>query len=368
MAVAAIAAAPAARAHATTTTQRIARGVSLERIRERVAGGAVMRAYVLRVDLGDPAVHSEALFPGRVAAVQRLSAMARRAGAIAAINGDFFNIRATNAPVGGMVTGGQLIKAPQRHRTRVAGVGVDGVGRIAAVHLQGSVELPSGPRPLVDLNDANPGFPPLIAPNGIGLFTPAWGSWSRAGAVRGQRDVAEVTLRDGRVVSVRSAAGSGPIAQGTAVLLGAGRGARSLARLHRDDRIGVGFGQKTTAPVDFRWAIGAKYVLVRDGAVRRDLPPAAPAPRSAVGFTAGGHEMELVAVDGRARGVPGLTIAEFARLVRRTGARDAALLDDGGSTTIVARLRGGNAPAILNRPSDGRERPVANGIGVFVAG
>ena len=171
-------------------------------------------------------------------------------------------------------------------------------------------------------------------------------------------------MRGDRVVSVHSAAGSGAIAPGTSVLVGAGRGARALRRLHAGDPVGLRYGQSTTAPVAFRWAIGAKYVLVRRGAVQRGLPDGAPAPRSAVGFANGGREMELVAIDGRQARVPGLSIPQFARLVARLGVPDAVLLDDGGSTTIVAQLPG-RPLAILNHPSDGRERPVANGIGVF---
>jgi hypothetical protein len=343
--------------------QRIGAGTTLERIRERAPSG-LMEAYVLRVDLTDPAVRADVLFPGVLSAVQPLSAMARRARAIAGVNGDFFNIRASNAPVGSVVTGGRLIKAPQRHRTRVAGVGVDGIGRVSAVRLHGSVELPSGKRPLSDLNDANPGYPPLVAPDGIGLFTAEWGSYSRSGAVRGRRDVTELALRGDRVTAVRRGAGAGAVAPGTSVIVGAGAGGRALARLGKGDRVTVSYRQRTTAPVEFRWAIGAKYVLVRRGAVQRGLPAGAPAPRTAIGFSGGGRTMALVAVDGRQARVPGLTIPQFATLMRRLGSRDAVLLDDGGSTTVVARLPG-RPLAVLNRPSDGRERPVANGIGVF---
>jgi hypothetical protein len=179
--------------------------------------------------------------------------MARRSGAIAGVNGDFFNIRASNAPVGPVVTGGRLIKGPQRHRTRVAGVGVDGIGRIAGVRLLGSVTLPSGTRALVGLNDANPGFPGLVAPNGIGVFTPEWGSYTRAGAVRGRADAVEVTVRDDRVASVRRGAGAGAIAAGSSVLLGAGAGGRALAGLKAGDPVSVRYHQQST-PVSRRHA------------------------------------------------------------------------------------------------------------------
>jgi phosphodiester glycosidase len=348
-------------------TQRIGPGTTLERIQRSDPDGR-MRAYVLRVDLAAPGVHAEVLFPGALSAVEPVSVMARRAGAIAGVNGDFFNIRASNAPVGPVVTGGRLIKGPQRHRTRVAGVGVDGIGRIASVRLQGSVTLPSGTRALVGLNDANPGFPGLIAPNGIGVFTPEWGSYTRAGAVRGRADAVEVTVRDDRVASVRRRAGAGAIAAGTSVLLGAGAGGRALAGLKAGDPVSVRYHQQSTAPAEFRFAIGGKYVLVRHGVVQAGLPTGQPAPRTAIGFSARGRRMLLVVTDGRQAAVPGLSIPELARFMRRLGAREALLLDDGGSTTIVGRLPGRRTLTVLNHPSDGRERPVANGIGVFATG
>src|SRR3954452_12091687 len=54
-------------------------GTTLMRLRERARGGAT-KAFVIRVDLRDPTIRVDLLYPGRIAAVQRLSTMARRAG------------------------------------------------------------------------------------------------------------------------------------------------------------------------------------------------------------------------------------------------------------------------------------------------
>lgn len=364
--VAAVAAPASSGARGLADAQTIGPGTVLMRLRQSGPGGAI-KAYVLRVDLVDPRVHAELLYPGSIAAVQRVSAMARQANAFAAVNGDFFNIGATNAPVGPAVTGGQLVKGPQRGRALAAGVGVDGVGRIAAVRLRGSVAMPGGHRPLSDLNDANPGFAPLLAPNGIGLFTPLWGTYTLAGAVRGLRSVTEVLVRGDRVARVSHGASSGAIARGGYVLLGAGRGGRALARLRVGQPVSIGYAQDATAPVPFRFAVGAKYVLLRAGAVQRGLPAGHGAPRTAIGFSQGGRVMYLVVTEGPRAGVPGLDIAQLALFLRGLGVRDAANLDDGGSTTIVARVAARAGLIVLNRPSDGSERRVANGVGLFAA-
>jgi hypothetical protein len=338
----------------------------LLRVRQASTSGPI-NAYVLRVDLADPAVRAGLLYPGAIAAVRTVSAMARGAGAFAAVNGDFFNIGASDAPVGPVATGGRLIKAPQPGRALVAGVGTDGVGRVSMVRLRGFVQLPGDREALSDLNDANPGYAPMLAPDGIGLFTPLWGTYTRSGAVRGLRRVTEVLVRNDRIASVHNHAGAGAIPAGSYVLLGAGRGGRALARLALGQPVSADYGQSTTAPVPFRFAIGGKYRLLLAGEVQRGLPVASGAPRTAIGFSDGGRVMYLVVTEGPRAGVPGLDLPQLALFMRGLGVRDAVNLDDGGSTTIVVRLTQHAGLTLLNRPADGSEREVANGIGLFAA-
>ena len=354
-------------AGSASTQQAIGPGTVLEHIRQVGPGGRI-EAYVLRVDLSDPGVRAGLLYPGVIAGVRTVSAMASAAGAFAAVNGDFFNIGESGAPVGPVVDGGRPLKAPQPGRGLAAGVGTDGIGQISTVALRGFVTLPSGRRALSDLNDANPGYPPMLAPDGIGLFTPAWGSYPRAGAVRGLRPVAEALIRGGRVARVSHHAGTGTIPTGSYVLLGAGAGARALARLRIGQAVSVTYGQRTTAPTPFQFAIGGKHWLVRGGALQGGLPASGGASRTAVGFADGGRTMYLVATEGSRAGVPGLDLPDLASFVRGLGVSDAVDLDDGGSTTIVARLPRHAGLTLLNRPDDGAERRVANGIGLFAVG
>jgi exopolysaccharide biosynthesis protein len=63
-----------------------------------------------------------------------------------------------------------------------------------------------------------------------------------------------------------------------------------------------------------------------------------------------------------------VTLTELAVLLARLGARDGLDLDGGGSSTLVLRAPGEPAVSVRNLPSGGRERAVANGIGVFAHG
>jgi hypothetical protein len=78
-------------------------------------------------------------------------------------------------------------------------------------------------------------------------------------------------------------------------------------------------------------------------------------PRTAVGVTASG-ELWFVVVDGRQTMSAGATLPEMAQIMARLGCREALNLDGGGSSAL--NLYG----MTLNRPSDGKERAVANGI------
>ncbi|HVR44400.1 MAG TPA: phosphodiester glycosidase family protein [Thermoanaerobaculia bacterium] len=86
-----------------------------------------------------------------------------------------------------------------------------------------------------------------------------------------------------------------------------------------------------------------------------------PHPRTAVGLTAEGRWLFLVVIDGRREGVPGVTLARLAEFMQsELGVCRALNLDGGGSSTMVVNGE------VRNEPSDGRERPVANHLGVVL--
>ncbi|MDP3274351.1 MAG: phosphodiester glycosidase family protein [Deltaproteobacteria bacterium] len=80
-------------------------------------------------------------------------------------------------------------------------------------------------------------------------------------------------------------------------------------------------------------------------------------PRSAIGFSRDGRTLALVVVDGRSARSVGATTPELALILRDLGAWEAVRLDGGGSSTLVVDGR------VINQPSDGGERAVANHIG-----
>ena len=92
-------------------------------------------------------------------------------------------------------------------------------------------------------------------------------------------------------------------------------------------------------------------------------------PRTAVGIGADGKTLVLVVVDGRRAGkAAGISLTELAQLMQSLGCRDALNLDGGGSSEMVMRDPKSGVLQVLNTPSDGRERAVANVLGVSIRG
>ncbi|WP_205661024.1 phosphodiester glycosidase family protein [Amycolatopsis vastitatis] len=337
-----------------SATTEVAPGLNLTQF-DRFDPAGWIRGDTLAVDLGSKVLKPTYLSPGTVSARTPLSQQAARAGAVAGVNGDFFDISATGAPIGVGIDRGQLQTAPAAGHNLTASITDAGKARLASVFLEASVTLPGGTVKATNFNS------PVLDTDAIGVYTPSWGASARRSSVAGASRVLEVELRGGVVTQVRTAPADGPIAAGTTMLLAREAGADALAALKPGDAVGVTYAPRTDAG-KIAVAVGGNEVLLRDGVVQ-PVDDVALHPRTAVGFSVDGRRMWLATVDGRQSDSRGMTELELARHMKSLGADDAINLDGGGSSTLLARNEGEAAPSVRNSPSDGGERLVPNGIG-----
>jgi hypothetical protein len=244
---------------------------------------------------------------------------------------------------------------------------LDGTLDVRRVKLFGSWQAVGDRHPLGAFNEEP-------APNGSALFTPDWGSATPQ--IPGSISVV-LSPFDGATPNTDRFPGASdfyqgvsvPLSPGTAVLVARGKAAEKLlaeAPLGTTLTIRFWFQPGWDAVND---AIGGGPVLVRNGAPVFDANEAftssqlAPRhPRSAVGQTADGRIL-LVAVDGRQSEYSiGMTNFQLAQAMLRLGAVKAMALDGGGSTTMAFDGK------VLNRPSEGRERPVSTALMLLYAG
>ncbi|WP_228078388.1 phosphodiester glycosidase family protein [Streptomyces profundus] len=280
---------------------------------------------------------------------------------VAAINADFFDINATNAPLGPGLDAGELVHGSAHGSAEAVGIGPDGAGRVLGLYFEGTATFPDGAAGLDGYNS------PEVPPDGIGVFTPRWGEADRALPVAEAEETTEVTVEDGEVISVAEKPGSAPVPEGAVVLLGREAGARALATLEAGDPVELEYAPRTEDGSELPdTAVGGRGVLVVEGEPQNweDRPNNATAPRTAVGFSRDGQEMYVLSVDGRQAHSGGTTLTELAVLMADLGAYSALNLDGGGSSTLLARLPGAAEPELINSPSDGQEREVPNGLAI----
>ena len=306
----------------------------------------------------------------RVTGRETVSSMQRRLSSratLAGVNGDLFGWE-MGYPSGIFLRRNTLATTPLRGRSSL-GIGRDGLLRIGRVRFvgrwrgEGAVEN----RRLGRFNR------PLATPSGFALFVPSWGArtpstrYVREAILTGASRTFPNVDRTARVLKV--VRGSGHlIPAGGAILQARGVERPVLVAQARPDttltfRLGL-------APwwEDVREAIGGGPVLVRAGVPvyqadewftsyhldRRH-------PRTAVGQLADGRVL-LVVADGRSDLSWGLTNAQLASEMVRLGAVEAMALDGGGSSTMAFDGK------VLNRPSDGSERPIADSLQLFYFG
>ena len=294
----------------------------------------------------------------------RKSAAATYAG----VNGDFFNFR-TGLPSGGLVQDGQVLAMPSADRSTV-GVTDDGTLDVRRVSL-GSTWTGSGAAHPLLLNRV-----PVSA--GAVLFTPAWGASTPTipGSVAAvlfpfPAAIPGIDLQ-ASVQAVVAGAAAVAIPPGGAVLVAR---AASVAELQAEAPLGASV--KVRLDLSPSWpglvsAIGGGPQIVRDSApvfradeafVTSQIAPRDP--RTGVGQLRDGRVV-LVTVDGRQTGWSvGVTNFELAQALVGLGAVTAMAFDSGGSTVMAFD------GTLLNRPSDGTERPISDALvfaytGVYV--
>jgi exopolysaccharide biosynthesis protein len=316
----------------------VAPGVTASEIRMRTSAGPLV-VHIVSIDPATPSIrYGVVLAHDRlVSAGETVSSMAIRTGAIAGVNADYFDIGNTNQPLNLVVQNGTLVRSPSKRIVLVAGA--DRRVRFTNATMTGTASFAGTNVPLTGVNI----WPPE---GGTSLMTPAYGP------IQPRSGVSTVPIDAQRSLAF------GPAALAVATPPPAGTP--------------IAVSTTLNPPLDtIDQAVGGGPLLVANGAAVADPNEPAPEehnirfPLSGAATLADGT-LILAAVDGRTSDLSiGLTRPEFAALFLGLGATDAMAFDSGGSATLVARTAGDARPVVLNAPSDGMERPVANGFFVY---
>jgi hypothetical protein len=386
----------AARSQPDTTTQALAPGITLTQ--EITAGDTPLIVNILRVDLKAPGVkvrcgqaRDAITLEGPTRGREPVHSLAARQGALAAVNADFFPF--TAGPVSLAIRDGELLREPLAYRACL-GIGANGVVMDVLTPIGTLTPATGAPVPLDGIN-RYPHDGETVA------LTPSYAASNRL-----DKPATVVTLSGvglpvrvsqdmhGTVEAVASLAVNEPLPlcpAGSVLLVASGQAAGGLAaQCKGGDMLTFRFDLTSNAPppqrgrypsragllrgrmftpswTDVQQAVGGGPWLVRGGQVAvdgeaEDFPAESFVnsrhARTAAGVTSDGTLL-LVTVDGGQAWSRGVSLPDLALLMQRLGAVNAINLDGGGSSTMAV---GGG---VVNAPSDGRERPIADALLVY---
>lgn len=347
--------------HSTSNQEYLAAGVKYENIRKFTALGW-WNINVIRLDLENEYTELKGLFnkeglPKR----DTVSNMVNKHGAVAGINGDFFNYNPLPSALGGLISDGEIIISPIEidyalpsfYLTHDNEGGVGYLDRkIIVTNLDKGKEIT-----INTLNKVTTEFDTL------GILDSRWGEKSIGN--RFHNDLIEVVVEDDVVKDVRIGQAATNIPKNGYIILGRGSRAQVLKQLEVGDRLKLEVG--TVPNVDkIKFAIGGGSIILKDGEVTStNINIKGNHPRTGIGVNKDNTELILVTIDGRDSSFKGVSQEMFGAIMKELGAYHAINLDGGGSTTMAIKPLDQDKAKVVNKPSDGSERYVVNGVGVF---
>ncbi|MFD0696226.1 stalk domain-containing protein [Paenibacillus sp. GCM10027628] len=341
-----------------------------------------VNANVIEVDLTNPNVKIDAMAgtKNQFTKNQSVLGMVKDTGAVAGVNGDFFNTQAEGVPEGAQITNGQVMATP----AKISGlysfaITKDNQPIIDIFDFQGTVKAKDGTT--FDLGGVNKTYywddndVAMIA-DGLFLYTSAWAMDQRA--VDGTHVPTEALVQNGIVKEITVDTNIKKIAPADGYIL---RGS-GLARDFIVNHLKVGDPITTKydmIPHDpskkydwktFKTLIGGSTLLVDEAKPSyftrniADFSGYTPRSRTAIGYSKDMKTAYIITSDNSGSS-KGMTLPELQQFMIQAGVWRGMVLDGGGSTQMVSRPLGEFDPKLTNQTENGNQRAVANGVGVY---
>ncbi len=303
---------------------------------DRADARGTIRAYLMTAQLGTPGLSLDYLGAEEVPERDDVLDMVVADAAIGGINGDFFDISDTGAPLGiGADRDRGLLHGRTSGWNEAFYVDKAGAPQIGDLEVKASVKG----HPELKVEYVNS---PTVFPKRVGVYTPEWGRTAGSRVVDGQKkNVREVVVEKGRVVRNRTKL-SNKAEDPRRRPVGRDKMAKRLAKLKVGSKVKVKYKLAGRPPV----ALTGNKQLV-DERIRTVVDDREMHPRTAIGIDRDTNSVLMLVIDGRQTFSRGYTMVELANLMIELGAEDALNLDGGGSSTMVG-LRPDGALGVLN--------------------
>lgn len=362
-----------------------------------LTAGAVMKSYkwsstrkgknvstnakVIEVDLTNPNVKVDTITGtgGKYAKKQSVLNMAKETGAVAAVNGDFFNMQAEGVPLGPQIMNSQLMSSTSDRMKGMYSFGItkDNQPVIDLLAFTGTIKAADGSSyPLEGYNKTYYWYDDGTHSHSDGLFlyTDTWPLAERSN--NGLSIPTEVKVQNGVITDIAIDTTIKEVAPADGYILRAAGKSADYVKEHLKigDPLVAEYGlvpqdpSKTYDLKNFKTLIGGHSILVDGGQPTQfsrnvnDLN--GNRSRTGVGYSKDMKTVYIITID-KASGSDGMTLQEMQSFMASVGVWKGMNLDGGGSTQLATRPLGEFTPVLTNVTEYGSSRAVVNGLGVF---
>ncbi len=338
----------------------LASGVSYESIRKFTALGW-WNINVIRIDLENEYTELKGLFnKDGIPKRDSISNMVEKHDVVAGVNGDYFNYKPMPSSLGGLISGGEVIISPIELSYALPSFYLTSDKEGGVTYLDRSIvveDLDNGSKVIVNsLNKITSEFDTLT------LLNRQWGTTSIGN--RYHNDLIEVIVENDIVKDIRIGQAATDIPENGYVIAGRGSRADVLNQLTIGNKVKLEVATKPNVD-KINFAIGGGSIILKDGNISlTDIHTKGSNPRTGIGINKDNTEMILVTIDGRDSSFKGVGQEMFGAIMKDLGAYHALNLDGGGSTTMAIKPLGEDKAQVVNKPSEGSQRLVVNGVGV----
>lgn len=355
-----------------------------------ITAGAVLRKYVwesvrgkdnvrananvIVVDLQNPHVKLDVMTGqgGKFTTRQSVRGMANENGAVAAINGDFYDMAGPGVPLGAQVTNTELMTSSAVLPGMYAfALTHDRKPIIDTFQFEGKVTAANG---IDSYNLSGVNRYVVAHGNGLHAYTSAWGSKAR---VRDSKVTpTEVWVQNNVVVEISYQQPLDMLPPEGGYILSAAGNAEKFVMEHLQvgSPVSLDYRMIPTDPTKtydtsrFQTMIGGHTILVENGApakFSRDVSSIGGyRSRTALGYSKDGRYVYMITVDHKDDS-KGMSLSELQQFMVQIGVWKGLNLDGGGSTQMVSRPLGETEVVLANELEQGIARLVVNGLGVY---
>lgn len=358
----------------TSEKQDITAGLTYEKS-TRLYKSGWLDVYVLTMDASNTDLSLEVLEDvNTYGAKDTVEKLAKDNGVIAAVNGDFFGSGSLKSSMGQVAEDGQVTATQNYYNWdnwQYAGLYVDSVGTPFIDYIKSTLSVVNANKVTLTLGAKN-----KVTDFSKPVYFDRSAITSTSAIDAKYSSLVKMVVTNGVITYVSSPGETVTVPENGFIIV-MSTSSRDYYLPYYNVGTAVSFyenedfyirPQKNISDIVFGISGGGE--VLRNGEIVQygyTVSPSTNQPRTLVGVNKDKSKIYLVCIDGRKNG-KGATNYECGAILKEYGVYDAIQMDGGGSTTMAVQKNGDSSVSIVNVPSEGSQRAVANGIGIKANG